>query len=75
MKVLSTSTVRDWRPWLTAAVLVWLSGAVPIRAEEGQGPLVGKPAPAFRVQGIYHETYSLDSFKGRILILQFGASW
>lgn len=38
-------------------------------------PLLGKPAPAFRVKGIYQETYSLDMFKGHILVMQFGASW
>jgi len=42
---------------------------------DGQGPLVGKPAPAFRVQGIYQELLTLESFKGHILVLQFGSSW
>ena len=40
-----------------------------------QGPLVGKLAPEFRVQGIYSEPYSLESFKGHILVMQFGTSW
>jgi hypothetical protein len=40
-----------------------------------QGPLLGKPAPAFRVQGIYEESLCLEAFKGHILVMQFGASW
>ena len=40
-----------------------------------QGPLLGKPAPAFHVQGIYQENLSLETFKGHILVMQFGASW
>jgi hypothetical protein len=40
-----------------------------------QGALVGKPAPSFQLQGIYDETYSLDQFKGHILVMQFGSSW
>ncbi len=43
--------------------------------ETGNGPLVGKPAPEFHVQGIYHESYSMEKFKGHILVMQFGASW
>jgi hypothetical protein len=44
-------------------------------AKDGQGPLVGKRAPAFHVQGIYDENYSLETFKGHILVMQFGTSW
>ncbi len=41
----------------------------------GRGPMLGKQAPAFQVQGIYNEAYSLDTFKGHILVMQFGSSW
>ena len=41
----------------------------------GQGQMVGQNAPVFRVQGIYSETYSLEQFKGHILVIQFGSSW
>ena len=37
--------------------------------------LVGKLAPEFHIQGIYNESYSLEKFKGHILVLQFGSSW
>jgi hypothetical protein len=36
---------------------------------------VGKVAPEFHIQGIYNEPYSLETFKGHILVIQFGASW
>ncbi len=58
--------------WL-AAVLALHSGSG--QAALRQGPLLGKKAPDFHVQGIFNESYSLDTFKGRILVLQFGASW
>ncbi len=44
-------------------------------AQERGGALLGKPAPAFHLNGMYHEDYSLESFKGHILVMQFGASW
>lgn len=37
--------------------------------------MVGKAAPAFQIQGIFHEPYSLEAFKGHILVMQFGSSW
>ena len=38
---------------------------------------VGAPAPAFAVQDLEHpgQTYTLDAFKGRFLLLDFWASW
>lgn len=74
MKVLDNAWIRQWRAWF---LLLAVAGTMSAWAAEDptRGPLVGKPAPAFQVQGIYHETYTLDSFKGRLLILQFGASW
>ena len=43
--------------------------------QEKPSPLIGQPAPAFQVQGIYGERYSIETFKGHILVMQFGASW
>jgi hypothetical protein len=66
-----------WRgPALLAALLLSLSAQViTCHAQSRQGALVGKPAPAFQLQGIYEESYSLDQFKGHILVMQFGSSW
>ncbi len=45
------------------------------KAQQRGGALVGKSAPEFHVPGIFGETYSLEKFKGHILVMQFGASW
>jgi hypothetical protein len=58
--------------WLAPVILaVRASGGAGVK----QGPLAGKPAPAFQVQGIYGEDCSLEAFKGHILVMQFGTSW
>jgi hypothetical protein len=66
---------------LQACLCVMFLGALfraltqPAEAQGRGSGLVGKPAPEFHVDGIYNETYSLEKFKGHILVLQFGASW
>jgi hypothetical protein len=69
---------RDLSKLLKSAV--WLAPAIVALSASGadsvkQGRLVGKPASAFHVQGIFQETLSLEAFKGHILVMQFGASW
>ncbi len=55
---------------------VFLFGGLSSPAYSQQrGSLVGKAAPEFHIQGIYNESYSLEKFKGHILVMQFGASW
>jgi hypothetical protein len=51
------------------------SGRLDARDPSRPGPMVGKVAPEFHIQGIYNEPYSLEAFKGHILVMQFGASW
>ena len=68
------------RAWLVSSVaaLALISLSLPRGAwgaAERPGPLVGKPAPQFQIQGIYGESYSLETFKGHILVMQFGTSW
>ncbi len=46
-----------------------------LAASERPGPFVGKKAPSFLIHGIYSENYSLETFKGHILVMQFGTSW
>jgi hypothetical protein len=58
--------------WVATALIAWCGCEA--RAQS-QGALVGKPAPEFHVQGIYSEAYSLEPFKGHILVMQFGTSW
>ncbi len=66
---------RRCRAMLATAVLSLAAQIIPCPAQSRQGALVGKPAPGFQLQGLYNETYSLDQFKGHILVMQFGSSW
>ncbi len=66
---------RRWRAVLAVAAIGFASQVLPCPAQSRQGALVGKPAPGFQLQGLYNETYSLDQFKGHILVMQFGSSW
>ncbi len=72
----SDDSIRVWRrPIVLAAVLGCCAFAAPSQAQSRKSGLVGTPAPAFQLQGIHNETYSLDQFKGHILVMQFGSSW
>ena len=71
---------------VTAAVAVFfllgLAGAVPrqVSAEDvGQSiashPMIGEQAPGFDLEKVDGGTLSLESLKGRYVVLHFGASW
>ncbi len=67
---------RVWpRRIVLAAVLGCCAFLASSQAQSRKSRLVGTPAPAFQLQGIHNETYSLDQFKGHILVMQFGSSW
>jgi hypothetical protein len=74
MKAVSLRPFRSQWAWL-AALLIGAFGASLEAKKTGPGPMVGKAAPAFHLQGIFDEAYSLETFKGHILVMQFGASW
>jgi hypothetical protein len=61
--------------WYWLASLLAASCLSSQAARNGPDPLLGKQAPAFHIHGIYDEDYSLEAFKGHILVMQFGASW
>ena len=61
--------------WSWVAVLLIGASSGSLAAPRGPGPMAGKMAPAFHIQGIFDESYSLETFKGHILVMQFGASW
>jgi hypothetical protein len=63
------------RALYAAALLTTLAFIAPALGASRQSGMVGTRAPAFRLQGIYDETYTLDQFKGHILVMQFGSSW
>ena len=60
--------------WLAATLIGLCSWQHSVYAQ-GRGSLVGQKAPEFHIPGIWGEPYSLESFKGHILVLQFGSSW
>jgi hypothetical protein len=75
MMVESLSRFWPGRALLTAALFSCCVSEAPSQTQSRQSRLVGKPAPNFQLQGAYDEMYSLDQFKGHILVMQFGSSW
>jgi len=73
----ASSSCFSWPQWILSATLLFgVSGCNREGwSQDRQGPMVGRPAPVFHVQGVFGEPYSLETFKGHILVLQFGASW
>ena len=55
---------------LTAAVFPAMA-----QAQSIPGPAIGAPAPAFTVEGLSGKPVSLASFRGRVLVLNFWATW
>jgi len=64
----------QWRG-LAALLIAISTGSLAAKSPPKPGPMVGKTAPEFHIQGIHDEAYSLETFKGHILVMQFGASW
>jgi len=58
---------------LTSA-LALLGG--PAGAADPAAAMLGQPAPTFRLEDVRTgEVVSLDEFRGRFIVLHFGASW
>ena len=47
----------------------------PQASAETPSPLVGKPAPPFTLKGVKGSTVSLASYKGKVVLLDFWATW
>ena len=75
MRAVGSGSFRNQGSWLAALLIGVSSGSLAAKSPEGPGPMVGKTAPAFQIQGIFDESYSLETFKGHILVMQFGSSW
>jgi cytochrome oxidase Cu insertion factor (SCO1/SenC/PrrC family) len=75
MKAEGISGTWRGRVLLAAMMVGWCACASLSLAQSRQSTLVGKPAPGFKLQGVYGESYSLAQFKGHLLVMQFGSSW
>jgi len=65
---------QSFRSILLAAAVLALptaAGAQPV----SPGPQVGAPAPSFTVTTLDGRAVTLDSFRGRVLVLNFWATW
>jgi hypothetical protein len=60
--------------WL-AALLIGLCAFQSDGFAQSRGTSLGQKAPGFHITGIWGEPYSLETFKGHILVMQFGSSW
>jgi peroxiredoxin len=64
------------RPFFTGILLVTIAASLlatpgPVDA----APRSGQPAPNFKVISISGQTFSLDNYRGHVLILDFFATW
>lgn len=57
------------------ALLLFVAAAVSARAQDNPHKLVGHPAPAFALQDFQHKTIQLSQFRGKVILLNFWASW
>lgn len=68
-RLLSFTTLK----WAVVAVILgtlfWLMGG------GGSGPNVGKPAPDFTTPTLSGETFQLSEHHGRVIVLDFWATW
>ena len=52
--------------------LVIFSGSVLLATDH---PMKGQPAPAFALQSLSGEQVRSDDFRGKFIVLHFGAGW
>jgi peroxiredoxin len=57
--------------WLRFAILGLLTAAVAQPGPARPAPTVGRPAPGFSIAGIDGKTYSLESFRGKWVVLEW----
>jgi len=60
---------------LALAVALTLAASA-ASAQDPATALLGKPAPSFRLTDVRSgQTHSLEDYRGRFVVLHFGASW
>jgi cytochrome oxidase Cu insertion factor (SCO1/SenC/PrrC family) len=61
---------------LCIALLMSASGkAMAQKGDVSAHPMIGDAAPAFELESTSGETHSLEGWKGKFIVLHFGASW
>jgi cytochrome c biogenesis protein CcmG/thiol:disulfide interchange protein DsbE len=69
---------RGWRwllPLSAVPVLVLLAYGFRLNPRDVPSPLVGKPAVPFALQTFDGQTVSLNALRGRVIVVNFWASW
>jgi cytochrome c biogenesis protein CcmG, thiol:disulfide interchange protein DsbE len=69
---------RAWRwliPLAALPVLALLAYGFGVNPREIPSPLVGRPAAAFTLTAFSGEPLSLDAHRGRVVVVNFWASW
>jgi cytochrome c biogenesis protein CcmG/thiol:disulfide interchange protein DsbE len=56
-------------------VLVLLAYGFRLNPRDVPSPLVGRPAPAFTLRAFDESTVTLETFRGKVVFLNFWASW
>lgn len=57
-----------------AGMLMVAAGALAAAADRPQ-PMIGEPAPAFSLESLEGKRVSLEDFRGKYVVLHFGAGW
>lgn len=61
---------------VVGTALVGVLAGLVVRAEDPAAAMLGRPAPSFRLQDVRTgKTHALEDFRGRFVVLHFGASW
>lgn len=63
------------RPTLRPEVERLLATAAKTAAEDKPSPLLGKAAPLFRVKGLKDEPISIESLRGKVVVVDLWATW
>ncbi len=58
-----------------ALLLLTVTAGAPACAQDTPHKLVGHPAPAFALKDFQHKTIHLSQFRGKVILLNFWASW
>lgn len=57
------------------AALAIISAPLLLGGGEKNQPMMGEPAPAFRLQTLEGKTLALADLRGKFVVLHFGAGW